>query len=433
MIPIRLMRTGENLLDHLASILAQLGLAQVRHAALIHDHVLTSLVEEMALPRLRKVIPQIDLIPLGSPGEGLDSDLPACNQAANAISTDVQLCIGVGSGVISDITKWAATKRNLPYGLIGTAPSMNAYTSITATITEGDIKVSRYLNPPDFVLLDHAIMRTAPSAMVQAGLGDLAARAVCNADWKLGEFLGGSRFCSVPFQLTAPYESEFLRHSLAIRINSPEASRSLAEAIMISGLSMTMMDGETSPSSGAEHILSHFWDLLSHLRGLPKNLHGSQVGIGTILVLTLYQVLQSFDFSAITPGQALQKRPSLAALEESIRSRYGRAAPQLLEVVAKKWIPDDSLPAYIHNLQAQWGAIQSGFQPFICDPAVIRIPLEQAGVDFSLASLRRSREEALEALTFGPHYRPRYSILDLCFNFGVLEEFASETLRTANL
>ncbi len=49
----------------------------------------------------------------------------------------------------------------------------------------------------------------------------------------------------------------------------------IAITILLSGLSMTMLEGETSPSSGAEHIISHFWDFLSHIRGIPKDFHGS--------------------------------------------------------------------------------------------------------------------------------------------------------------
>ena len=93
--------------------------------------------------------------------------------------------------------------------------------------------------------------------------------------------------------------------------------------MLLSGLSMTVLEGETSPSSGAEHVISHFWDLLVHLRGLPKNLHGTQVGVGTIIMLTAYQYLREIDPARIDPQRLLRSRPALEEIEAENRALYG--------------------------------------------------------------------------------------------------------------
>jgi len=79
---------------------------------------------------------------------------------------------------------------------------MNAYTSITASMTENNVKTSQWLDPASAVLLDPKLLASAPAEMTCAGIGDLLARHVANADWKLSAIIRGTYFCSIPFQNT---------------------------------------------------------------------------------------------------------------------------------------------------------------------------------------------------------------------------------------
>ena len=45
---------------------------------------------------------------------------------------------------------------------------------------------------------------------------------------------------------------------------------------------MTMAE-TSAPASGGEHLISHSLDMMSSIDGQPHDLHGRQVGIGTIL------------------------------------------------------------------------------------------------------------------------------------------------------
>lgn len=431
--PIRFMKSGDDLLQAFPDLLHILFPQPVRSLTVIHDAVISDLVQEQVAAILRSLHFEVQTVELGKKGLLLESDLPTCEQAWKAIHSGTDLVLGVGSGVISDITKWAATKANLPFGLIGTAPSMNAYTSITATITEGDLKISRMLNPADFVLMDNRLVASAPDELVWAGMGDLAARSVCNADWKLGELMGGSKFCSLPYALTAPYQDIYLSQPAAIAKRSFSAIEGFSNAILVSGLSMTMMNGETSPSSGSEHVISHFWDLLTHLRGLPRNLHGIQVGLGTILMLRFYELLFQYDVKNIDLKKVLNKRLSLAVREEDIRCRFGRAADEMLPVLRRKWMSEEELARFIQKIQEQWPWIRESLSPYLTTVRSIRGPLEKAGISYSLDLVRRSVDEAREALCYGPIYRPRYTVLDLCEYMGILADLAEETIRTADV
>ncbi len=147
---------------------------------------------------------------LGAPDLLLDSEESLMNQAAAAIDPQADILIGVGSGVMSDMTKGVATRLGKPFIIFGTAPSMNSYTSITASVTVNNIKVSEWFNPANAVMLDVNILAQAPKAMIHAGVGDLVARAVCNADWKLASLLRKLYFCPLPYQMTDLPELRYL-------------------------------------------------------------------------------------------------------------------------------------------------------------------------------------------------------------------------------
>lgn len=379
----------------------------------------------------------MDMLPFamhGEPHHLLDSGVENGDQAAHQVAAlNPDLLLGAGSGVVCDLTKWIATRLNLPFMLFGTAPSMNGYTSITATMTEHGVKVSKFLNPAGVVVLDVDLLSNAPAAMIRSGIGDLAARAICNADWKLSQLMRGTNFCPLPFQMTAANEDRYLAAAGASVMGDPEAMVQLAEAVLLSGLSMTVMEGETSPSSGAEHVISHFWDLLAHVRGLPKNFHGTQVGIGTLIMLNAYDLLRQVDPGRIDPQRVLRRRRSLEAIEAECRAAYGDQASSFITVARKKFIPDADYPAYLRKVLDGWEAMWEALNPYVAPVDRIRVPFQQAGVPASLASVQRTRAEAREAMLNGNIYRPRYTLLDLLWETGLFPEAADDILDQAGV
>jgi glycerol-1-phosphate dehydrogenase [NAD(P)+] len=410
-----------------------LGLPPTR-AVLIYDAAIEEKIMASFYDPLRSMGLAIQPFPMhGEDGHLLDSGVINGDQAADAIGPSADLLIGAGSGVISDLTKWIATRLKRPFIVCGTAPSMNGYTSITATMTENDIKLSKFLNPANAVVMDVDVLRDAPLPMIHAGMGDLAARAICNADWKLSELLRDTYFCPLPYQMTAENERRYLAAAEGIGRREPDAIELLSEAILLSGLSMTVLEGETSPSSGAEHVISHFWDLLTHTRGLPKNFHGTQVGVGTILMLNAYQYLREVDPSSIDPGRLLRERPSIEAIEAENVRLYGNKAKSFNEVARKKHIPDDKYEGYVRDILDRWGEIWEALDPYVAPVERIRTAFDQAGVPYRLEDIHRTREEAREALLKGAHYRPRYTLLDLLWELGLFPQAADEILERSGV
>ena len=121
---------AENILGH-----------KPKHPVLIYDRDIESIIQAGVIAPLRASGLNVEPFAMqAEPGELLDSGVVNGNQAVKRIAPNTDLLIGAGSGVVCDLTKWIATRLNLPFILCGTAPSMNGYTSITATMTENGVK-----------------------------------------------------------------------------------------------------------------------------------------------------------------------------------------------------------------------------------------------------------------------------------------------------
>jgi glycerol-1-phosphate dehydrogenase [NAD(P)+] len=282
-------------------------------------------------------------------------------------------------------------------------------------------------------VMDVDILSHAPMKMIHAGVGDLAARAVCNADWKLSQLLRGTYFCPLPYWMTAENERRYLSAAAGIGQREPAAVEQLSEAILLSGLSMTILEGETSPSSGAEHVISHYWDLLTHIDDAPKNLHGAQVGVGTILMLTAYEYIREIDPAGLDPQKILRSRRSLEDIETENCALYGDKCDSFNETARKKYLPDDQYLAYLHHILDTWEQTWEAVGEYLVPVAYIRKPFEAAGVPYSLASVQRTRLQARNALLHGSYYRPRFTLLDLLWELGLFPQAADEILERAGV
>jgi len=269
--------------------------------------------------------------------------------------------------------------------------------------------------------------------MTCAGIGDLLARNVANADWKLASLIRGVYFCSVPYQMMAPYQQSLLSGASALGSHDPRQMKTLADAILVSGYSMTVLNGETSPSSGAEHILSHFFDFQHHIFGLPKNLHGTQVGLASIITSAAYELLQELDITQLDIDGIEQRRLSEVAIKFDHRRVFGENGVLFDKVVTQKRIPDVEFHEYISGILNKWNQIVTEISHYLLPSETIRSALEEAGGATKLVDIHRTEEEVIQALLYGSHYRPRYTILDLFWELGLLPDIAPEILKRAQV
>jgi len=429
--PIQKIQLGTHLVDELEEIAATILGGRPRKPVLVYDRAIEDIIQVAVVDRLPRM--PVFKAGLGAKGTLLEASDMLGDEAARMLPVDTDVIIGAGSGVIADLTKWIATRASKPFILYGTAPSMNAHTSITSAMTVQGIKTSILLDPAWAVLFDTPLLAESPKAMRLAGMGDLAARAVCNADWQLAHQIRQTYFCPVPFQLTGANKSLYLAEAEGIGRGESSSVGLLGEAVLVSGLSMSMLGGETSPSSGSEHVFSHYWDLQVELEGAPKNLHGTQAGVGTRLSYALFNVMRKLDMSRVDPLRLLRQRLPLEALTAQNRAKFGPKAHLFDEVLCKKWTPDADFIFHVRRILDRWEEIWQAVEPYLEPLETVQAPMESSGFVFSLETIQRTRQQALDALIFGSRYRSRYTLLDLAWELGVLPGAAEEILDLARL
>ena len=131
--------------------------------------------------------------------------------------------IGVGSGTINDLAKFASARQGKRCAVFATAPSMNGYTSVNASITVGGHKKTLPAQAPEGVFIDLGVFAKAPLRLIRAGFGDAICRTTAEADWRLSHWLVGTPFKTAPFALFAELEDAMAAEPEALVAGNLEA------------------------------------------------------------------------------------------------------------------------------------------------------------------------------------------------------------------
>jgi len=196
---------------------------------------------------------------------------------------------------------------------------------------------------------------------------------------------------------------------------------------------MTVLNGETSPSSGSEHVISHFFDFQHEVFGLPKNLHGTQVGIGTIIMRAAYEILRGFTPADFDIQKIIQNMPSLDSIKADHHRLFGTYGAAFSQVVEAKRISEDEIEPYLRNILENWDEMWGALNPYLLPAETVRSAMEKAGGVTKLTGIQRTHNDAIQALLYGSHYRSRYTILDLFWELGLFPEVADEILERAGV
>jgi glycerol-1-phosphate dehydrogenase [NAD(P)+] len=223
------------------------------------------------------------------------------------------------------------------------------------------------------------------------------------------------------------------KHAAQIAEGDPAAVAALGEACLISGMTMTILGGQTSPSSGVEHIISHFWDLLGDIHGKDHFWHGTQVGVGVLMGLALYEMIEELDPRTIDPAKLLANRRSWNEIETYLKTTYPGQWEYFLKTARDKTIPDADYPAYVQDILDNWYPMWTALKPYRIPFKLVQHGMKAAGAATSLAEVHQTRETALQALLDGNFYRPRYTILDLAWELGIFPDRAEDVLKRAEV
>ena len=218
----------------------------------------------------------------------------ACrNVAGRGVQRESAGCGGtlsIGSGSLNDICRVASYREGLEFAIFATAPSMDGFASDTAPITENKFKLTRQAKQPVAIIGDTKILAAAPAELKAAGFGDKIGKYTALADWKISNILTGEYYCDSIAELTREGLKKVTEQADRISENDEEAAARVMEGLVLSGLAMKLASS-SRPASGAEHVLSHFWECKKLVDGKWTEFQGKKVGVASIIITHLYRKL----------------------------------------------------------------------------------------------------------------------------------------------
>lgn len=230
------------------------------------------------------------------PGDAHATEIVCADLQARLSSLDTppQFCIACGSGSLHDIVRYTACENNIPFYSYPTAASVDGFVSGIAAMTIRGTKVSYPSRPPIALYADPAVFACAPERLTASGVGDLLGKYICLADWRIAQVLTGEEICPALLELEYAVidELEAVIASAGSAITTAGQAHTeyvcrVMEGLVLSGLAI-QLNGNSRPASGAEHHLSHFWEMARINEDIPA-LHGEQVGIAALLLLDYYK------------------------------------------------------------------------------------------------------------------------------------------------
>lgn len=207
------------------------------------------------------------------------------------LENDTGLIIAVGSGTINDLGKYLSVKTNIPYIIICTAPSMDGYASDGSPLICDGFKISFDATLPYAIIGDVNIMKNAPDELIRAGFGDIVGKITALMDWKLSNILTGEYICETCVTLTERAIQRVIDSADKVMDRDEKSVQYLLEALTFTGVAMGLV-GVSRPASGAEHMISHYWEMDFIKRNKYPYLHGIKVGIATPIVLELFELMK---------------------------------------------------------------------------------------------------------------------------------------------
>ncbi len=317
---------------------------------------------------------------------------------------EVDLIIGVGSGVINDLCKHVSFKNDLPYYIVATAPSMDGYVSVGAALILEGMKVTLTAKPPLAVIADTDVLANAPMEMLQAGYGDIIGKYSCLNDWKLSALINEEYFCEKVYNMTygAARTVETLGEGLTKR--RPESVEALMQALLDVGVAMSYV-GNSRPASGSEHHLSHYFEITGILNREDYYSHGIDVAYSSVVTAELRQLILSG-----LPGKRAFYNDQW---ETSIKKIYGEVAPGVVNLQKKMgWYSmDDS-----NVIETKWPQIKSVLEE-APTPEQVKAMLKKVGLDFQEFIKFYGEEKIKKGVLYAKDLKDRYTVLWLYYNY----------------
>jgi len=351
----------------------------------------------------------------------LEPNEEAVGSAFMHFDNSCDLIIGIGSGVINDIGKILSNVSGRKYIIVGTAPSMDGYASAASSMSMDGLKVSLSSRCADVIIGDIDILKQAPEQMLKAGLGDMLAKYISIAEWRIGNLITGEYYCERVAQLIREALRKCIENAEGLLKREDAAVQAVFEGLVIGGVAMAYA-GVSRPASGVEHYFSHVWDMRGLEFGTRVDLHGIQCAMATMKTVELYEAIKR-----IVPD----KRKAFDAVEafdyndwsDQLREFLGNSGKTMIAQESKEHKYDKSThPARFQVIADNWDVILKIIDEEIPSVEEFSRIMDVIGISRDLNTIGVDSECGRLTFKATKDIRDKYVLSRLAWDLGILDE-----------
>lgn len=353
----------------------------------------------------------------------LKPTLAQARRLADTLRESGAVPVAVGSGVINDLTKYAASLVPTAYVCVPTAASMDGYSASGAALLDDGFKRTFPCPPPTAIIADLDVIAAAPAAMLGWGYGDLAGKLAAGGDWILADAVGEEAIDVDVWAMVQHELPAWLAAPDALARREVKAMSGLMQGLIVSGLAMQAY-GSSRPASGSDHQFSHLWEMEGLAVGGEPVSHGACVGLGCIASLALHGWLRARDFSSIDPARLAAARPPWERIESDIRAAFpaGTLAENAVAEMRAKHHPLPRVTARLERFKASWSDLQDRLRRSLPTPSRVRERLARLDAPVTPEQIGLDRPRLARDYRRARMIRRRYTIFDLLADLGCFEQ-----------
>ena len=175
---------------------------------------------------------------------------------------------------------------------------------------------------PEIIVCDLDVLATAPMRLIASGVGDVLGKYIAKADWQLGQVINGEPCCPVCVEMVTNAVNALVDNVEEIAHKTEKGMRILIEALLLSGVTIMMIDNTRAVAS-MEHNIAQYWEMILVQQGKEPPMHGASVGVSTLLVWPMFERFAREDLSALDLDAIRANRISPEKRERWMRHAYG--------------------------------------------------------------------------------------------------------------
>ncbi len=353
--------------------------------------------------------------------EALEPDEQAVGSAVMHYDNSCDIVVGIGSGVINDISKMVSAMACVPYIIVATAPSMDGYASATSSMSMDGLKISLPSKCANVIIGDIDILKNAPERMLKSGFGDMIAKYISICEWRISNVITGEYYCEVVADYIRNAIKKCVDNAENFLKRDEEGVKAVFEGLVIGGVAMNYA-GLLRPASGVEHYFSHIWDMRGLEFGLKVDFHGLQCAVAALYAAKIYDKLREY---APDREKALNYAKSFdyEAYKEKLRAFLGRGAEMMIALEEKEQKyntqkQSERLDIIINN----WDRSLEIIDEEVPSSSEIEKLLDTINAPKTASSI--GIDPKLLPMTFeaSKDVRDKYVLSRLCWDLGIMEE-----------